>query len=98
MLVEPPVLLPPVKNLLESPKGLPHPLLETNSLMLAAWKVSVREADSLDKEPGGERCTVRQASDVEISYAVSLERSIQGFRIELLEGVPDAGQGDGNLV
>ena len=29
MLVEPPVLLPPVKKLLESPKGLPHPLLET---------------------------------------------------------------------
>jgi hypothetical protein len=40
MLIEVPLLLPPLKDLLLSPKGQPHPLLQQGSLQLAAWKVS----------------------------------------------------------
>ena len=40
MLVAEPVLLPPMPNLLVAPDGKPHPLVQTNRLTLAAWKVS----------------------------------------------------------
>lgn len=35
-----PILLPPMRNLLKGPEGEDHPLLVTESLTLAAWKVS----------------------------------------------------------
>ena len=40
MSVEEPILIPPALDLLKSPKGENHPLMETQSLCLAAWKVS----------------------------------------------------------
>ena len=40
MPVQPPFLLPQVRNLLKNPQSKKHPLLETGSLRLAVWKVS----------------------------------------------------------
>lgn len=40
MLAEEPMLLPPLSDLLLSPRGQPHPLLQQGNLQLAAWKVS----------------------------------------------------------
>ena len=38
-----PILLPPMKDLLMSPQGTHHPLIESQVLKLAAWKVSGSE-------------------------------------------------------
>ena len=40
LLIENPILLPQFKGLLQSPTGETHPLLETGSLHLAAWRIS----------------------------------------------------------
>ena len=51
MEVEAPILLPPYPDLLTSPLGDNHPLIETNQLMLAAWKVSgILQEDSLQED------------------------------------------------
>ena len=40
MLIELPILLPPIPNILTSPQGELHPLVIMNNLPLAAWKIS----------------------------------------------------------
>ncbi|XP_067670782.1 uncharacterized protein [Haliotis asinina] len=40
MAVTEPILLPRMRDLLYSPQNLPHPLIENNTLVLVAWKVS----------------------------------------------------------
>ncbi|XP_046573530.1 uncharacterized protein LOC124281640 [Haliotis rubra] len=40
MAVTQPILPPQMRDLLNSPQNLPHPLIENNTLVLAAWKAS----------------------------------------------------------
>jgi hypothetical protein len=47
MSIRHPVLLPVMDDLLLDPMGNPHPLLQSNSLQLAAWRVSGRVIDTL---------------------------------------------------
>jgi len=54
MSIEEPILLPPERDILLSPQGTPHPLTQTGSLTLAAWKVSgiaSRQKDFLRRLP-----------------------------------------------
>ena len=47
MSIRHPVLLPVMDDLLLDHMGNPHPLLQSNSLQLAAWRVSGRVIDTL---------------------------------------------------
>jgi hypothetical protein len=38
--VQPPLILPNRRDLLQGPQGLPHPLLDRGALILAAWRLS----------------------------------------------------------
>ena len=49
-----PKILPPMKGLLESALGTPHLLMETNSLLLGAWKVSGKCLPHWSQKCGGE--------------------------------------------